>query len=97
MLSLFANPHLPTSAGSTNSCSRPSVLKVAVAAAAPELLRLAGEPVGGVALLSGSGKETLTAGGAFGEPAAKRLPPTPAIVQAAGFGGYAKNGAVLNF
>jgi hypothetical protein len=73
------------------------VLKVAAVAATPELLRLAGEPVGGVALLNGSDKETLTARGAFGEPAAKRLPPAPAIVQAAGFDGCAQDGAVLHF
>jgi hypothetical protein len=37
------------------------VLKVAVIAAAAELLRLAGESAGGVMLLSGYDKESLTA------------------------------------
>jgi hypothetical protein len=57
----FANPHLPTSAGNVNSCSRPSVLKVGVAVAAAELLRLAGESADGVMHLSGYDKESLTA------------------------------------
>ena len=39
MLTLFANPHVPTSAGNADLCTRPSVLKVAVVAAAAELLR----------------------------------------------------------
>jgi hypothetical protein len=43
MLTRFASRQLPTSAGNANSCSGPSVLKEAVAAAAAELLRLAGE------------------------------------------------------
>jgi hypothetical protein len=42
------------------------VLKVAVVAAAAELLRLAGESVDGVMPLNGNDKETLTAGGAPG-------------------------------
>jgi hypothetical protein len=50
---LFANPHLITSAGNANSCSRPSVLKVAVVAAAADLLRFAGESVDGVMPLNG--------------------------------------------
>jgi hypothetical protein len=37
------------------------------------------------------------AGSAPGEPAAKRLPPAPAIVQTAGPDGDAQDGAVLNF
>jgi hypothetical protein len=61
MPTLFANPHLSMSAGNLNSCSRPSVLKVAVVAAAAELLCLAGESVDGVMLLNGNDKETLTA------------------------------------
>jgi hypothetical protein len=40
MLTHFGNPQLPTSAGNANSCSRPSVLKVAVVAVAAELLCL---------------------------------------------------------
>jgi hypothetical protein len=76
----FCKAHLPTSAGNANSCSRPSILKEAVAAAAAEFLRLAGESVDGVALPNGSDKEALFAGGASGEPAAKRLPPAPAVV-----------------
>jgi hypothetical protein len=79
MLTLFAIPYLPTSAGSANSCSRPSVLKVAVAAAAAKLLRLAGESAGGVMPLSGNDKETL------------------AVLQTAGPGGGAQDGAVLHF
>jgi hypothetical protein len=73
------------------------VLKVAVAAVAAELLCLAGESVDGVMLLSGSDKETLTAGGAPGEPAAKRLPPAPAVVQTAGPGSGSQDGTVLLF
>jgi hypothetical protein len=56
------------------------VPKVAVVAAAAELLRLAGESADGVVPLSGNDKEALTAGGAPGEPAAKRLLPVPAVV-----------------
>jgi hypothetical protein len=51
----FPNPHLPTSVGSADLCAGPSVLKVTVLAAAAELLRLAGESLGGVILLSGYG------------------------------------------
>jgi hypothetical protein len=97
MLTLFANSHLPSSAGNANPCSRPSVLKVAVVAAAAELLRLADESVDGAALLNGSDKESLTAGVAPGEPAAKRLPPAPTVVQTAGPGGGSQDGAVLHF
>jgi hypothetical protein len=97
MLTLFVHPRLPTSAGNANSCSRPSVLKVAVAAAVAELLRLAGESGGGVALLNGNDKETPTAGSAPDEPAAKRLPPAPAAVRTAGPGGGSQDGSVLNF
>ena len=61
MLTLFANPRLLKSTGNVNSCSRPSVLKFAAGAAAAELLCLAGESVGGVVLLNGNDKETLTA------------------------------------
>jgi|AntAceMinimDraft_1070359.scaffolds.fasta_scaffold53906_1 hypothetical protein len=75
MLTLFANPHLPTSPGNANSCSRPTELKVAVAAAAAELLRLACEFVDGVMLLNCSDKETPAMGGASGEPAARHMPP----------------------
>jgi hypothetical protein len=53
------------------------VLKVAVAAAAAELLRLAGKSVDGAILLNGNNKETLTAGGALPEgprPSACLLP-----------------------
>ena len=57
---------LETSAGSANSCSRPSVLKVAVVAAAAELLRLACESADGLTPLNGNDEETLTAGGAPG-------------------------------
>ena len=92
MLTRFASRQLPTSAGNANSCSGPSVLEEAVAAAAAELLRLAGESFDGVMLPSGNDKETLTAGGAPGEPEAKRLPPAPAVVQTAG-----PDGAVLHF
>ena len=60
MLTCFANPHLPRSAGSVNSCSRPFVLKVAVVAAAAELLCLAGESVDGLMRLNGNDKDTLT-------------------------------------
>jgi hypothetical protein len=42
-------------------------------------------------------KKRAAAGGAPGEPAAKRLPPVPAIVQTAGPGGGAQDGAVLYF
>jgi hypothetical protein len=73
------------------------VLKVAVVAAASELLRLAGESADGVAHLNGNGKENLTLGGAPGEPAAKRLPPVPAVAQTAGPDGGAQDGAVLHF
>ena len=61
MLTLFAKPYLPTSAGNVNSCSKPSVLKVAVVAAAAELLCLAGESVDRVVLLNGNDKKILTA------------------------------------
>jgi hypothetical protein len=97
MITLFVNPHLPTSAGSANTYSRPSVLKVAVVAAAAELLRLACEFANGLMPLNGNGDETLTAGGAPGEPAAKHLPPSHAVVQTAGPDGGAQDGAVLNF
>ena len=60
MLTCFANPHLPRSAGSVNSCSRPFVLKVAVVAAAAELLCLAGESVDGLMRLNGNDKDNLT-------------------------------------
>jgi hypothetical protein len=97
MLTVFGNTYLSTSAGSANSCSRPSKLKVAVAADAVGLVRLAGESLEGVMPLSGSDMETLTVGGALGEPAAKLLPPAPAAVQTAGPGGGAQDGAVLHF
>jgi hypothetical protein len=42
-------------------------------------------------------KKRAAAGGAPGEPAAKRLPPAPAVVQTAGQGGGAQDGAVLHF
>jgi len=42
-------------------------------------------------------KKRAAAGGAPGEPAAKRLPPAPAIVQTAGQGGGAQDGAALHF
>ena len=58
MFTLFANPQLPKSAGSVNSCSRPSVLKVAVVAAAAELLCLAGEFVDEEMHLNGNDKGT---------------------------------------
>ena len=61
MLTFFDNPHLPKSSGNANLCTRPAVLKVAVVAAAAELLRLTGESVDGVMLLSGYDKESLTA------------------------------------
>jgi|AntAceMinimDraft_5_1070358.scaffolds.fasta_scaffold94693_2 hypothetical protein len=61
MFTLFESPNLSTYTGNVNSCSRPSVLKLAVVAAAAELLCLAGESVGGLVLLSGNDKETLTA------------------------------------
>jgi hypothetical protein len=35
--------------------------------------------------------------GASGEPAAKRLPPAPAVMQTAGSGGGAQDGAALYF
>jgi hypothetical protein len=54
MLTLFANLHLPTSAGNADMCARLSVLKVVVLAAAAELLRLAGESVDGMMLLNGN-------------------------------------------
>jgi len=74
------------------------VLKVAVAAAAAELLRLAGKSIDGAILLNGNNKKTLTAGGgAPGGPAAKRLPPAPAFVQTAGPDSGAQDGAVLHF
>jgi hypothetical protein len=57
----FFQPHLPTSAGNADLCARPSVLKVAVIAAAAEFLRLAGESLGGVMLLNGYDKESLAA------------------------------------
>ena len=72
------------------------MLKVAVVAAAAELLRLAGESFDGVMPLNGSGKKAMTAGGAPGEPAAKRLPPSPAAVQTSGPDG-AQDGVVLIF
>jgi hypothetical protein len=56
MLAFFASPHLPTSAGNAEFFIRPSVLKVAVVAAAVELLRLAGESVDGMVLLNGYDK-----------------------------------------
>jgi len=40
-------------------------------------------------------KKRAAAGGAPGEPAAKRLPPAPADVQAADSGGGAQDGAAL--
>jgi hypothetical protein len=54
----YANPHLNTSAGNLNSCSRLSVLKVTVVAAAAELLCVAGESADGMMLLNGSDEET---------------------------------------
>jgi hypothetical protein len=42
-------------------------------------------------------KKRAAAGGAPGEPAAKRLPPAPVVVQTAGLGGGAQDGAVLHF
>jgi hypothetical protein len=48
------------SASNANLCTRPSVLKVAVAAAAAEFLRLAGESADGVMPLNGYDKESLT-------------------------------------
>ena len=59
MLTLFTNPHLLTSAGNTDSCARPSVLKVAVVAAAAELRRLAGKSVDGMMLLNSDDKESV--------------------------------------
>jgi hypothetical protein len=56
------------------------VPKVAVVAAAAELLRMAGESADGVVLLNGNDKETLNAGWRPGEPAAKRLLPVPAVL-----------------
>jgi hypothetical protein len=97
MPALFENPRLPALAGNANSCSSPSVLQVAVVAAAAELLCLAGESADGVLLLNGNDEKTLTAGGSPGEPAAKRLPPALAVVQTAGPGGGARDGAVLHF
>jgi hypothetical protein len=61
MLTLFVNPRLPTSAGTADFYARLSVLKVAVVAAAAELLRLAGESADGVMPLSGYDKEPMTA------------------------------------
>jgi hypothetical protein len=61
MLTLFANPRLPTSAGNADLCSRFSGLKVAVAAVAVELLCLAGQSVDGAVLLSGYDKKSLNA------------------------------------
>jgi hypothetical protein len=73
------------------------VLSVAVVATAAKLLRLAGESAGELALLNRNGKETLAAGGAPVEPAAKRLPPVPAVVQTAVPGGGAQDGTALSF
>jgi hypothetical protein len=73
------------------------VLKVAVVAAAAEILRLAGESVDGVVLLNGNDMETPTAGGAPDDPADKRLPPAPAVEQAACPGGGAQDGPALHF
>jgi len=47
MLTLFASPNLPTSAGNADLCARLSVLKEAVLASAAELLYMAGESVDG--------------------------------------------------
>jgi hypothetical protein len=58
-----------------------SVVNVAVVAAAAELLRLAGASIDGAMLLNGNDKETMTAEGAPGEPAAERLSPALAVVQ----------------
>jgi hypothetical protein len=61
MLTLLANRHLPTSAGNVDLCTKDSVLKVDVVAAAAELLRLAGESIDGVILLNGNDNEIFTA------------------------------------
>jgi hypothetical protein len=42
-------------------------------------------------------KKRFAAAGAPGEPAAKRLPPAPAVVQATGPGGGAQDSTVLYF
>jgi hypothetical protein len=70
---------------------------VAVVTAAAEHLRFSSESFGGVMLLNGSDTKTLTAGTAPGEPAAERMPPAPAVVQTAGPGGGAQDGAALKF
>jgi hypothetical protein len=54
MLTLFANPHLPTSAGNADLCAWLSVLKVVVLAATAELLCLAVESADGAMLLNGN-------------------------------------------
>ena len=61
MLTLLANRHLPTSAGNVDLCTKDSVLKVDVVAAAAELLRLAGESIDGVMNLNGYEKMSLNA------------------------------------
>ena len=55
MITLFANPYLPTFASNADFCARLPVLKVVVLTAAAELLCFAGERVDGAMLLNGNG------------------------------------------